>query len=148
MREDAAVDGVWLSDGAPSPLVTLERLVVLRCPERRDGSIVSALPPRNLERYCQASDEAREVALPLLRLGITGFHSVGSRSVLASWCSAGIRIEGVGPMGAFVGVIGATMTRGDIGGEDGGVVDGDMEAVVEREADRGLQESLRRQLAR
>lgn len=37
------------------------------------------------------------------------------------------------------------MVRGDMGGEAGGVVGKDME-VVGQEADKGLQESLRRQL--
>lgn len=147
MKEDATVDGVCVSDGTPPPLIMVERLVELRYPAlgRRDGSITSPLLPWNWERYCQASDDAREVELSW-RLGNIGFHSVGSRSALASWSSAGIRIEGVVPAGALVGVIGGTMTRGDMGGEDGGVLEGDMEAVVEKEAERGLQESLRRQL--
>jgi hypothetical protein len=44
-----------------------------------------------------------------------------------------------------VGVIGATI--GDMGGEDDGdMLGGDIEAVRGRDAERGLQESLRRQL--
>lgn len=79
------------------------------------------------------------------RRAITGFHSVGSRSVLTSCASLGIRMLGIGMVCALVGVIGATMVRGDRGGEVGGVVEteDDMEG---HEADRGLQESLRRQL--
>lgn len=46
--------------------------------------------------------------------------------------------------GAFVGVNGATMVGGDIGGEDGGVMGA--EVYDERETDRGLWVSLRRQL--
>ena len=45
-----------------------------------------------------------------------------------------------------VGVRGATIIRGDIGGELGGVVEEDMVVVEGQEADKGLQESLRRQL--
>lgn len=74
---------------------------------------------------------------------ITGFHSVGSRSVLDSWASVGIRMEGIGLVGSLVGVMGATIVRGERGGEVGGVVDMDMEGM---DAERGLQESLRRQL--
>lgn len=48
-------------------------------------------------------------------------------------------------VGRRVGVMGGTMVRGDMGGEAGGVVGKDME-VVGQEADKGLQESLRRQL--
>lgn len=77
-----------------------------------------------------------------LRLAsITGFHSVGSRSDLASWVSVGSRMEGIISVGTLVGVIGATIVRGERGGETGGVVD--MEGI---DAERGLQESLRRQL--
>lgn len=45
-----------------------------------------------------------------------------------------------------MGTIGGTMVRGDIGGEAGGEVGADMEELEEREAERGLCESLRRQL--
>lgn len=48
-------------------------------------------------------------------------------------------------LGLRVGVMGATMVRGDMGGEVGGEVEGGMEAVEGQEADNGLQESLRRQ---
>lgn len=44
--------------------------------------------------------------------------------------------------------MGATIIRGDIGGEAGGVVEEDMEEFDEKEADSGLWESLRRQLQR
>lgn len=79
---------------------------------------------------------------------ITGFHSVGSRSVLASCTSLGIRIMGIGLVGTRVGVMGATIVRGDRGGEVGGVVfmEEDMEDMEGREADSGLHESFRRQL--
>ena len=50
-----------------------------------------------------------------------------------------------GLVGRRVGVMGGTIVRGDMGGEAGGVVGSDMEAVGQ-EADNGLQESLRRQL--
>lgn len=59
----------------------------------------------------------------------------------------GIRMEGT--LWTRVGVMGATMVRGDRGGEMGGVVVkvevevGDIEG---HEAESGLQESLRRQL--
>lgn len=56
-------------------------------------------------------------------------------------------------VGRRVGVNGATIIRGDMGGEFGGVVveeeedDDDIMGVVDgQEADKGLQESLRRQL--
>ena len=47
-----------------------------------------------------------------------------------------------------MGVMGATIIRGDIGGEVGGVVVEDIEEFDEKEAERGLWESLRRQLGR
>ena len=62
---------------------------------------------------------------------------------------------GIEVVGILVGVIGATMVRGDRGGEVGGVVEEEEieEVVIEdilfmegREAESGLQESLRRQL--
>lgn len=43
-----------------------------------------------------------------------------------------------------MGVIGATMVRGERGGDAGGVVD--IVDIEGRDAERGLQESLRRQL--
>jgi hypothetical protein len=55
-------------------------------------------------------------------------------------------MAGVELAGRRVGVIGGTIDRGDIGGEDGGVVEGDIEALTTKDAERGLQESLRRQL--
>jgi hypothetical protein len=58
-------------------------------------------------------------------------------------------MEDIGVEGTRVGVIGATMVRGDRGGDVGGVVVVCMEdiLVIEGiEAERGLQESLRRQL--
>lgn len=76
---------------------------------------------------------------------ITGFHSVGSRSVLASWVSVGIWMEGIVLVGTRVGVMGATIVRGERGGEVGGVVE-DMLDMEGMDAERGLQESLRRQL--
>lgn len=80
---------------------------------------------------------------------ITGFHSVGSRSDLAWWASLGIRIEGIELVGTLVGVMGATMVRGERGGEVGGVVVevmDDMLVMEGMDAESGLQESLRRQL--
>lgn len=72
-----------------------------------------------------------------------GFHSVGSRSTLASCISVGILMAGIGR----VGVIGATIVRGESGGEVGGDVEREEMFVTDgREAERGLQESLRRQL--
>ena len=66
---------------------------------------------------------AREVLLLLLvRAPNTGFHSVGSRSDLASWRTVGILMDGmaVGVEEEMrVGVIGATMVRGERGGECG-----------------------------
>lgn len=67
---------------------------------------------------------------------IEGLHSVESRSVSISWVSVGI-----GLVGTLVGVMGATIVRGRSGGEGGGVMG--MEGI---DAERGLQESLRRQL--
>lgn len=58
-------------------------------------------------------------------------------------------MDDIGVEGTRVGVIGATMVRGDRGGDVGGVVVVCMEdiLVIEGiEAERGLQESLRRQL--
>jgi hypothetical protein len=58
-------------------------------------------------------------------------------------------MEDIGVVGTRVGVNGATMVRGDRGGDVGGVVVVCMEdiLVIEGiEAERGLQESLRRQL--
>lgn len=47
--------------------------------------------------------------------------------------------------GGFVGIIGATMNGGEVGGVDGG--DGkEAEEPDETEAESGLQESFRRQL--
>lgn len=54
-------------------------------------------------------------------------------------------MEGTGTIGVLEAVIGA-MDRGDIGGEAGGEVEGVIDVVVMREAERGLRESLRRQL--
>ena len=89
------------------------------------------------------------MAAPERRDGIKGFHSVGSRSDLASWESVGILMAGIGR----VGVIGATMVRGERGGEVGvggeAVMAGamvDMFVTEGREAERGLRESFRRQL--
>lgn len=79
----------------------------------------------------------------------TGFHSVGSRSEDEVWVVLfGIL---VGRLWSRVGVIGATIVRGERGGEEGGVVVFDeivegMEDIEGIEAERGLQESLRRQL--
>lgn len=80
-----AVEGVWVNDGDPAPpLVNMERLLELRwpIPGRRATGVASSLP-WNWDKKFQASDDASEVALPW-RLCITGFHSVGSRSDLAS----------------------------------------------------------------
>ena len=66
---------------------------------------------------------------------------------MASFHSLGIlEIEDLAA--PFVGVMGATIIRGDIGGEAGGVVEEDMEEFDEKEAESGLWESLRRQLQR
>lgn len=74
---------------------------------------------------------------------ITGFHSVGSGSVLVLWVSLCIRKDGTP-----VGVMGATIVRGERGGEVGGVVEVmvDMLDMEGKDAERGLRESLRRQL--
>jgi hypothetical protein len=51
----------------------------------------------------------------------TGFHSVGSRSDLPSWMVAGILMDGTGVEEEMtVGVMGATMVRGERGGGVGG----------------------------
>jgi hypothetical protein len=58
-------------------------------------------------------------------------------------------MDGIGLEGTRVGVIGATMVRGERGGEVGGVVVVFMEDMLVMEgidAESGLQESLRRQL--
>lgn len=73
---------------------------------------------------------------------ITGFHSVGSRSERLEWVVGGILEEG-GLLWTRVGVIGATIVRGERGGDAGGVYEVEAEGI---EAERGLQESLRRQL--
>lgn len=81
-------------------------------------------------RYWKASES--EVVLG-------GGRRTGSRSGLGSFRSC---IRG---LGALVGVIGATIVGGDVGGVDSGVVGGDSEERDE-EADSGLHESFRRQL--
>lgn len=78
----------------------------------------------------------------------TGFHSVGSRSDLASCMWLGIRIAGMGWLGTLVGVNGATIVRGERGGDVGGVVLEDIEDMDGNDAESGLRESLRRQLYR
>jgi hypothetical protein len=55
---------------------------------------------------------------------------------------------GIELLGTLVGVIGATIVRGERGGEVGGVVVEDIEDIDGSDADSGLQESLRRQLYR
>ena len=51
---------------------------------------------------------------------MTGFHSVGSRSDLPSWAMGGILMVGSGVEEEMtVGVIGATMVRGERGGDVG-----------------------------
>lgn len=61
--------------------------------------------------------------LLLLRGPMTGFHSVGSRSDLPSWAMGGILMVGRGVEEEMtVGVIGATMVRGERGGDVGGEV--------------------------
>lgn len=65
---------------------------------------------------------ARELLL-VVRAPNTGFHSVGSRSDLALWGVGGILMAGmvVGVDEEMrVGIIGATMVRGERGGEVGG----------------------------
>lgn len=83
-------------------------------------------------------DEVKPLAtVPLVF--ITGFHSLGSRSevlVVVVFAILGVDWR-------RVGVIGATI-RGERGGEDGGV--GIVVGIEGIEAERGLQESLRRQL--
>lgn len=64
----------------------------------------------------------------------------GSGSGLGSLCS------GIGGFCGLVGAIGATMVGGDVGGVAGGVAGGDRDET-EEEADSGLHESVRRQLA-
>lgn len=136
------MDTVSVKDGdAPS----VETLAVLRC---LDVAAAGSSRPWNCARYCQASEDAAAATLLSGRRAITGFHSVGSRSVWASWKSLGIRRPGMDRT-IFVGVIGGTMIRGDMGGDPGGVVvmvEEAIEAVVGNEADSGLHESLRRQL--
>lgn len=78
----------------------------------------------------------------------TGFHSVGSRSDLASCTWLGIRMVGMEWLGTLVGVNGATIVRGERGGDVGGVVLEDIEDMDGSDAESGLQESLRRQLYR
>lgn len=76
---------------------------------------------------------------------IFGFHSVGSRSDLALWRSAGIleeqeEVEAIeAPVGMRLGRSGRGEEGVDVGGEIEGVI-----ACAERE--RGLQESFLRQL--
>lgn len=58
-----------------------------------------------------------------MRAPNTGFHSVGSRSDLPWWMAAGILMDGTGVDEEMtVGVIGATMVRGErrgvVGGEE------------------------------
>lgn len=63
--------------------------------------------------------------------------------------SEDIRTEAIGLVGTLVGVIGATIVRGERGGDVGGVVE-DMLGMLDMEgkdAERGLLESLRRQLS-
>lgn len=55
-------------------------------------------------------------------------------------------MAGIGWLGTLVGVIGATMVRGERGGDVGGVVE-DIEDMDGSDAESGLQESLRRQLS-
>ena len=76
----------------------------------------------------------------------TGFHSVGSRSDLASCTWLCIRMAGIRLLGTLVGVIGATIVRGERGGDVGGVVVEDIDDIDGTDAESGLQESLRRQL--
>ena len=59
-----------------------------------------------------------------------------------------MRMVGIELLGTLVGVIGATIVRGERGGEVGGVVVEDIEDIDGSDADSGLQESLRRQLYR
>lgn len=54
---------------------------------------------------------------------------------------AGIRL-----LGTLVGVIGATIVRGEREGDVGGVVVEDIDDMDGTDAESGLQESLRRQL--
>lgn len=76
---------------------------------------------------------------------ITGFHSVGSRSELVVWgAELGILADG-GLLWTRVGVIGATIVRGESGGELGGVDRVFVIGIEGKDAERGLQESLRRQ---
>lgn len=74
-----------------------------------------------------------------------GFHSVGSRSDLASWMSGGIleETEAVDSNEAPVGMRLGRIIRGEEGAEDGGEIGG---LIASAERERGLEESLRRQL--
>lgn len=131
--------GVWINDGrGPEMLIVVEWLIELQLPMGRPcGSMDSSW---NWDRKCQASEDPRECWAVSGCLAKTGFHSVGSTSVESS-CSAWTRI-----VGGFVGVIGATMIGGEVGGVDEGDVREDTEEPEDIEAERGLQESLRRQL--
>lgn len=51
-------------------------------------------------------------------------------------------------LGTLVGVNGATIVRGERGGDVGGVVLEDIEDIEGSDAESGLRESLRRQLYR
>lgn len=96
LNDDAMVEGVFARAGRACVLVpgalNADRLVVDPRftdadadaePGRRMGSMGSSW---NWERYSQASEEASVVKRPGAEEPITGFHSVGSRSVwLASW---------------------------------------------------------------
>jgi hypothetical protein len=66
---------------------------------------------------------------------------------LAEWVWVGIWLDGreVLVLGIRVGIIGATMVRGERGGDVGGVVE-DIVDIEGKDAERGLRESLRRQL--
>lgn len=57
-------------------------------------------------------------------------------------------MAGIEWLGTLVGVIGATIVRGERGGDAGGVVVEDIEDIDGNDAESGLQESLRRQLYR
>lgn len=131
--------GVWINDGrGPEMLIVVEWLIELRLPMGRPcGSMDSSW---NWDRKCQASEDPRECWAMSGCLANTGFHSVGSTSVESS-CSAWTRI-----VGGFVGVMGATMIGGEVGGVEEGDAKEDTEEPEDIEAERGLQESFRRQL--
>lgn len=138
LKDEAIVGGVWINDGMGPEMLIVEWLVELRLrTERPCGGMGSS--SWNWDKKCQASAEPREWAASGC-LANTGFHSVGSTSVESS-PSPCILIDG-----GLVGVMGATIIGGEAGGVEAGDAKEDTEEPEDMEAERGLQESLRRQL--